>query len=272
MLQFMVRDLELAAIQSSYPSATNSANLQFVANLPTNPSNNTTIPADLLNPHAAFWQAPVANDKTRGDLAEVGYFVRWDTSQADVAKATLCRFFAQPGSTNYLIYDSVGGAAVNWLAPGTIGSVAPATKSKNFKGWFADNVIALWIRCLDSNGDPILANSQGTSFGNGYGFDSRQGYRYTNTATTVVTKRVPALPTAVDIALVTVDPRTAAKITPTVAASIQALYASINTPDNFGRDKSVPGSVAFFMDKLPEQIKSGAQVFTTRAYLNNSSK
>ena len=272
MLQFLVRDLEMATVPKSYPSSTNEANLQLVANLLTNPSNSTAIPTNLLNPHAAFWQAPIANSKTNGDIAEVGYFVRWDTSDANNPKAMLCRFFVEPGSSSFLIYGDSTGSAVNWLDTATIGLAAPATKAQNYKGWFADNVIALWIRCLDTSGNAIVSTASGTALNNGYGFDSRQGYRYTNSSSLVVSCPAPALPAAVDIALVTVDPNTALKITPAIFASIQTLYATANNPSNFGGAKTVSGSVAYFRDNLPSQIKPGAQVFTTRAYLKNASK
>ena len=272
MLQFIVRDLEMAAAQPPFPSSTNAANLQFIANVSTNANNATCIPAGLLNPHAAFWQAPVGNNKTKGDIAEIGYFVRWDTNQPSVPRATLCRFLVEPGNTNFVIYNSASGTATNWLDPAILSAVAPATKEMSYKGWFAENVIALWIRCLDVNGNAITANASGTAVNNGYGFDSRQGYRYTNSASLLITQRPPALPAAVDVALVTVDPRTASKITPEIQASIQALCATANAPANFWGGKSVPGSVAYFMDQLPTQIKPGTQVFTTRAYLKNASK
>jgi len=272
MLQFIVRDLELAAVHVPYPSSTNAANLQFIANISTNAHNATCIPAEFLNPHAAFWQAPVANVKTKGDIAEIGYFVRWDTSEPNAPKAMLCRFLVEPGNTNFVIYNSASGAAANWLDPAILSAVAPATRNLSYKGWFAENVIALWIRCLDVDGNAITANASGTSLNNGYGFDSRQGYRYTNSASVLTTQRAPALPAAVDIALVTLDSNTARKITPAIQATIQALCATANAPANFGRGKSVTGSVASFMDQLPAQIKPGAQVFTTRAYLKNASK
>ena len=34
-------------------------------------------------PQAAFWQAPVASDRSRGDMALVGYFVQWVSQFAD---------------------------------------------------------------------------------------------------------------------------------------------------------------------------------------------
>ncbi len=262
LLQFIARDLEMAALPSGYPaSATAAANLQFVANLSSNPANATAIPSDFLNPHAAFWQAPVSSDRQQGALAEVGYFIRWDTSQPGVAKAQLCRFQAIPSdAANFLIYGDSTGAAVNWLAPGILSAVAPASASTNYKGWIADNVIALWIRCLNSQGQPIVATASGTTLNGGYGFDSRQGF--TDPAGTRQ-HPAPALPPVVEITLVTVDARTALRI----AAPLRAVADS---PANFGKDRGTPGSLAYFLDQLPAPVKPGVEVFSTRVFLKNA--
>src|SRR5262245_51806336 len=59
-------------------------NLQFTLN-PTNVSE------EYRHPDALFWQAPVATDQTRGDLAQVGYFVRWDMETTpNNPRARLC--------------------------------------------------------------------------------------------------------------------------------------------------------------------------------------
>jgi len=256
LLQFIARDLEMAVRQLPYPQS-NAPNLHFVANEP------SLIPTTLLNPHAAFWQAPVAADRSKGDLAEIGYFVRWDTTtQPGTAKAQLCRFFVDPADdTHYRVYSSdEDGKPVNWLESATINQVAPATAPHGYRGWFADNVIALWLRCLDKHGDPILKTAAGTSLNGGCGFDSRQGFEITSTG---LKQTGPALPTSVEVVLVTVDDHLAKKIT-------APLLASPGSPENFWKDRTTTGSLAHFVAGLPPEIRPGVQVFSTRVVLKAS--
>ena len=256
LLQFIARDLEMATPQVPYPQ-TDGANLHFVANEP------TLIPAGLLNPHAAFWQAPIAADRSKGDLAEIGYFVRWDTtSQPGTAKAQLCRFAVDPAeSINYRIYSlKEDGEPANWLDADTLDRVASATAAQEYRGWFADNVIALWLRCLDDEGNPILKTAEGVELNNGYGFDSRRGFQVPSTG---VKQPPPRFPASIEIALVTVDAYTAQRIS-------QPLLANPDSPETFWMDKSTPGSLAHFIATLPPEVQPGVQVFSTRVVLKNS--
>ncbi len=260
LLQFIARDLEMATIPVPYPSLNSSAaNLQFVT------SSTNVIDSSILNPHAVFFQAPVASNRSRGDLAEIGYFVRWDTqSQPGTAKAQLCRFEVDPSdSQNYRIYaKNADGTPANWLDASTIDQVAPSTAAENYRGWFADNVIALWIRCLDSQGKPILKAASGTSLNGGYGFDSRQGYLSPSSG---AAQYAPALPASVEIVLVAVDAQTAKRIK-------SPIVATPGSPENFDKDQSTVGSLAHFVATLPDSVKPGVQVFSTRVYLKNSNR
>ncbi len=253
LLQNIARELQQAALPVGLPArqgaTANQANLQLLANISTNPSNNTEIPPALLNPHGIFWQAPIARSTSSGDLACVGYFVKWDTSGA-TPKAQLCRYFVDPSDTaNYLVYEQNGTVPVNWLS--NIGTVAPSTAS-DLQGWFADHVIAFWVRCLDEYGQPITRAADGSSLGNGYGFDSRQGYRDSQGKM----HPAPALPAAIDLAMVTLDQQTASHLKAPITASV-------GTPDTF------PQNIANFVNQLPDEIKKGAQVFSTRVHLQN---
>lgn len=256
LLQFIVRDLEMAMLQTPYPAA-KSPNLRFIANLP------GFIPEAILNPHAIFWQAPVAMNRSKGDLAEVGYFVRWDTtSLPGVAKAQLCRFMVDPSDVDhYQIYTStLDGLPVQWPEGGIIDRVAPATAAQDHRGWFADHVIALWVRCLDRAGNPILATADGSVLNGGYGYDSEQGYRSPALLTPWPT---PLLPASVEVVLVTVDARTAMRIaTPIVATptSPMVLWGS----------EDQAGSLAHFLAGIPPEIRSGVEVFSTRVSLKNA--
>jgi hypothetical protein len=251
LLQNIGREMQQATlpVPSRLGSSASQANLQFIANVSDNANNNTEIPTDVLNPHGVFWQAPIARDTSAGDLALVGYFVKWDTS-GDTPKAQLCRYFVNPSnSVDYLIYKDSGGIPVNWLS--NIGTVAPSTTT-DLSGWFADHVIAFWVRCLDEYGQPITQTADGTLLQNGYGFDSRQGYRDSQGRVHLA----PALPAAVDLAMVTLDQQTAARLK-------NALPASVGSPANFQQD------ISRFVSGLPDEIRKGAQVFSTRVNLQN---
>jgi len=256
LLQFMARDLEMARVRAPYPGE-EGANLQFVISDP------GRIGAGLLNPHAGFWQAPVAMDRSRGEMAEVGYFVRWDTtSEPGTARARLCRLLVDPAETAlYRIYSSdADGVPAQWPDETILDTIASADATDEYRGWFADDVIALWLRCLDRNGAPIVRTAAGDAIGGGWGFDSRKGYTLGGTGGT---RAAPALPASVEIVLVSVDARTARRITaPVVAAP--------GSPADFWKDETTPGSLAHFLAGLPEAIKPGVQVFTTRVDLRNA--
>lgn len=254
LLHFMARELQAARQPVPMPSATNAANLQMVASLPANAANATVIPGENLCPHALFWQAPAAQNTSMGNIASVGYFIRWDaTSQPGRAKPILSRFFVGPSdAANFQIYDQTGTVANNWLS--VLPTVAPATPP-DYQGWLSDNVIALWIRFLDAEGQPITQNAAGQTMN--YAFDSRQGYR---SPATGQIHPAPAYPPCVEIALVTVDSKTLEKIqTPLVPVT--------TTPADFDKGAATTGSVRYFVDQLPKEIKAGARIFSTRVYL-----
>lgn len=254
LLQNIARELQQATLPIERPalqsaSASQAANLQFIANISDNAANNTEIPANLMNPHAVFWQAPIARDTSAGDLACIGYFVKWDTTGTQ-PRAQLCRYFVDPSSPDYLIYQQGSdGRAANWLS--NISAVAPSTAT-DLQGWFADHVIAFWVRCLDEYGQPITQTASGVTIQGGYGFDSRQGYRDSQGRV----HPAPALPAAVDIAMVTLDQRTATRLrTP--------ITVTVGSPADFQQD------IASFVAGLPDEIRTGAQVFSTRVKLQN---
>lgn len=152
-------------------------NLQFIVNPPT-----SQVGAAYQNSDCVFWQAPLATDSTYGDIAEVGYFVKWQ----DVAKIVngnvvstdkvpmLCRFFVNPSTTgsdgsltlnpDYLIFDEQD--SNKWLSDAMIDHIAPADIGNGYKGLFCENVVGLWIRCYGLDGQELPRN-----------FDSRKGYQ-----------------------------------------------------------------------------------------------
>lgn len=271
-LDYINRDLGAAALPAArgmtYGSPTAqpdspNLNLQFLAN----PSQLTA--ATFLNPHALFWQAPIASVTTHGNLAEVGYFVRWDESNPNNPRAMLCRFFVNPGDTNYLIYSS----PTNWLSDSILNSAAPGVKdtttpANSYKGWFADNVIGLWARCLDSRGNPVTNSALNSAYAN-YAYDSRKGYRY-QVGTNVVIKSggpsigttnqiLATLPASVEVALVILDSQAASRLTQ------KPVYTnSPPTATSFWTD------INGFVSNLPAPVRSGARIYSTRVTLKNA--
>ena len=201
-----------------------SPNLQFVQN-----------PASVTAryPSALFWQAPVATDSSSGDLAEIGYFVRWVTS-GSVPRAQLCRFFVNQGGANYLIDTNAA-----WVTDALLQTVAPADSASGYVGLFADNVIGFWARCLKSDGTEIAA------------------------ANTLYDSRVThALPASVEISLVLIDGPSASRMTAALQTQLVALCSSaVNAADFLKKIQADPGL---------KSISPGARAYTSQIFLENS--
>lgn len=188
---FMERDLAMAVLpiaetRSAAPAGTQAQSLQFVID--------PDLGAAYNHRDSLFWQAPVAADASRGDLAEVGYFVRWEGTTA-----LLCRLLVNPTDTaNYKIY----GASLwsDWLSPGLLDALAPGTAAgtRKYLGLFAENVLALWAQPYDADGVALALP-----------YDSRASRK---------------LPASVDISLVVLDDTTAKRITSRTALQVQGLY------------------------------------------------
>ena len=231
----MARDLRFATLPPD-PSATN---FQLVIN-----------PAGLggkyLLPQAAFWQAPVASDRSRGNMALVGYFVQWvkeDDASGPVPK--LCRLLVD---TNYLLQKPS-----DFVSDALIASNAPATKASGYAGQLAENVLGLWMRPLDQDKKPILNDAKAEAFPPGK-FDSSRGYTVgiTNGAGALVTKVLaPALPASLEVALVAVDARTAKRLS----------ERATEKPDPASTD--MWGDVNAFYNRLPPEVKQGARIYST---------
>ncbi|MEI9997965.1 MAG: prepilin-type N-terminal cleavage/methylation domain-containing protein [Verrucomicrobiota bacterium] len=126
LLNFLARDIAKAMLPLSL---TSQASLQFVINPPALSGSGYN------NRDNIFFQAPVAVDERAGELAEVGYFVQWQTGPAS---AQLCRFFVNPtDAANYLIYTS----PTAWLTSDVVKNVAPGTSASSYQGLLAENVI-----------------------------------------------------------------------------------------------------------------------------------
>ncbi len=244
------RDIQSALLPAN---RSNTANLQFVVN-----------PTGLGTSYSArdsiFFQAPVVVGSTSGDIAEVGYFVQWDLTTASNPRARLCRFYVNSSdTTNFLIYSNPAA----WITPQAIINVASATRSTTppYQGLLAENVVGLWITCLDPYGYPITLEASGTAFpvsGSGSAFDSRLGY--TDSAGTV--HAVCSLPAAVDISFIIIDGTTASRVNPTLHSAINTLVQSTSSASAFFTQAQTTTGLA--------SIRSAFQPFSLRVHLVNS--
>ncbi len=216
---FIANELESALLPLNRTS-TNS--LQLVVNPP-------GISTQISHRDSIFWQSPLAVDQVLGDVAEIGYFVRWDTqTNPQNPRAVLCRFFvnltsrdpatgAITANPNFLISSQPN----TWLSDTLLDRVAPANATNNYLGLFAENVIGMWVRCLDSGGQVITAS--GTTF------NSRTGY----TDSLLGARAACALPTMIDLSLVLIDARSAIRVGPAEMAAITGLVDTSTNADAF---------------------------------------
>jgi type II secretory pathway pseudopilin PulG len=231
----MARDLRFAAA----PINPASTNFQFVIN-PANLSTNYKLP------QAVFWQAPVASDRSRGDMALVGYFVQWVTEtngSATNSAPKLCRLLID--STNFQFQkpsDSVNDAL--------IANNAPANKASGYEGQLAENILGLWMQALDQARRPITANASNVAFGSGE-FDSSQGYQAVlpNGNNPVPYTFDRALPASVEVAVIAVDARTARRLTGSERPG--------------ARTGNMTNDVNTFYTNLPQGIRQGARIYST---------
>ena len=252
-VEFMSNELQSALLPVNRPTQTG---IQFVVN----PAAITS--GTFNNRDSVFWQTPQATDQTQGDVAEVGYFVRWDATVSSNPRPILCRFFVNPGDTNFLIYST--DPDTPWLSKKMLDAVAPGIKSndplKNYLGLFAENVLGLWVTALDPIGQPITLDATGANITGS--FDSRMGYKYTDSNGATQIQSACSLPAAIDLGLVTLDSRSAKRITPGLQAKIQTLAATSASAQAFVA--SAQSDPAF----LP--IIQGLRYFQTKVFLQNS--
>lgn len=221
---FIGQELRSATLPINLNAA--APNLQFVRN----PS---SIGTTNNHPSSLFWQAPVATDDAYGDLAEIGYFVRWDKS-GSVPSARLCRFFVNPSSTNYLI-----NANANWVTDQLLQDVAPADASSGYVGLFAENVIGLWARFFQADGMEIGVAKDS--------YDSRV---------------TPKLPASVEISVMLLDSHSAAHLT--TAAQERLSTLTDNTASAADCQTQIQS------DPSLKSISQGVRTYTTRVFLENS--
>lgn len=178
---------------------------------------------------AIFWHAPLATETTYGDVASVGYFVRWDEKSEqddgglEPPRPVLARYFVNPsivssGGTvkpnpDFKIFTEPD----NWVSASMIELIAPAVKGRRndppanrYRGLFADNVLGLWARSYRLDGTELPRT-----------FDSRDGYKaiFNSTNTQGFNQQWPEqryLPARVQISLLQIDSKTANRLEPIV--------------------------------------------------------
>jgi hypothetical protein len=183
-----------------------------------------------------------------------------------------------PNSSDYLIYRNSSSWSPNaWLSDAILNSAAPGVKdtanpASSYKGWFADNVIGIWARPLDPQGNVITKTALNSPLLN-YAYDSRKGYRYTATSGTktatviksgfnsagTIYQILATLPASVEIAIVILDSSSAALLT-----KKPSYPATAPTADSFWKD------ISTFVDSLPEPVRRGARVYSSRITLENA--
>jgi len=245
-VDFIGKELRSAALPVYRDVLSGKADLQFILNP-------TEVSATLKNPHALFWQAPVATDTGHGALAQLGYFVRWNGN-----KPMLCRLFINPDNGNYQIYDEdkIG----SWMNEG-ISNVATPTVQNGWIGLFAENVLGFWARCLDRNGQPI------TQSGGAGLFDSRASYS-SNLDGETATYQAPVLPFSVEISIVMVDSRAASRFNANVKAAVMDL---VQRPDTLNAATFIEAlKTESSQDKNLLPVLRSAVPYQIQIYLENS--
>ncbi|XHR30568.1 MAG: type II secretion system protein J [Chthoniobacteraceae bacterium] len=242
-----------AALLPLYPDDTSNRSLQFVLNP-------AAFTESYKNGDALFWQAPVANDTTYGDIAEVGYFVKWLTGTSSPVPV-LCRFFVEPAAPSATSYYNIYKSPDNWLNQTTVDAVAPATSDRYFAGLFSENVVAIWFRCLDGQG----------SVYKGRAFDSRNGAQDSS-------GKLQRLPSAVQVSFVVLDSRTAARLTAAIMTDLITLSGSVADEIDNNKDGSSDATLSpaeqFVSEAMAKprlkSIAHGLKAHTTAVSLINA--
>jgi len=219
LLECIGRDLEATVFPFNASSTTS---LRFQQN-----------PASLrsggyLNPNALFWQtAWNGTSSTNGDIADVGYFVKWVIDSTGMAHGTLCRMGIPPTSADSIFQSqTLNASLLNKYAPGLADTVPGSSTA--YKGLMADNVLGLWIILYD-----------------------RKMVRLTSPYDSRTTSRRPAY---ADISIAVLDPQ--------IARRINSSNLGLMITDHYAGPTVTNATV--FVSQLPASIRAGAQAFETR--------
>lgn len=233
-------------------------------------------PEFLLNPpgftangSSIFWS--VRNESSLGGNMLVGYLLRWEATP-EGPTPRFCRVSFNPNDAES-IKQTLQGASANstWVNSILIDSNAPGVQGQGYQGWISDNILAFYARALDPQMNPITnyarglsgpavnTSSQSVTFAasangsaTGGAFDSLRGYQYTRQGDNVMVNRFgPALPAAVELAVVTAPP------------SAIKLLQSVPAPVLSGNASAMWTDVASFISSLPEPVRQAARTHST---------
>jgi prepilin-type N-terminal cleavage/methylation domain-containing protein len=233
---------------------------EFLLNPPGFTANGTSI----------FWS--VRNESSLGGNMLVGYLLRWETASG-VALPRFCRVSFDPNDAES-IKQTLQGSSLNatWINAGSINQNAPGVQAQGYQGWISDNILAFYARALDPQMNPITNYARGlsgpavntssqnatfttsaTGSATGGAFDSLKGYQYTrqDDVNVVVNRFGPALPAAVELAVVTAPP-----------SAIKQLQ-SVPAPVLSGNASAMWTDVASFISSLPEPVRRAARTHST---------
>lgn len=213
-------------------------NLHFVLNP-------TMVPQDYQNPSAMFWQVPLATDMTQGDVAEVGYFIRWDHDESPGnPRAKLCRFFVNPTDiNNYQIYKNrqwLSGSIIDAVAPAHNRSDSSTGEKAGYRGLLAENVIGFWARCARKGSDGRNLDTT---------WDSRKSDTW-------------GLPNYVEISFATLDEDSASRVGDAEQQEIvNAVAQAVDAHEFLKQQQTLPTAPAYLR---------GLRAFSTIVYLENA--
>ncbi len=230
------------------------------------------------NPHTLFWQAP-GRDGFAGS-ALVGYALKWETRPDGSPVPVLRRLQSDTGRMFKELADAASNLLISpgatWASQPLLASLAPASTASAYKGWMADFIIALWVRPLDPNGNPIIntarqitgvtavatnnglpASTLGNATASVGSFDSKLGYQYSSPP---IDRFAPALPAAIEIAIVTLPPSMLKRIT----GPLRPDAAQGANSGTFWAD------IEAYVADLPDSVRSAAKTYSTIVPLNGS--
>jgi hypothetical protein len=251
------------------------------------------VPDDYRNADAVFWTAPLATETSFGEIAEIGYFVRWIEPDKDslrkgitAPRPALCRFFVNPSTEDtkaaptstqplerkpmlknpdFMIYATNPAA---WLSPTLIDRLAPA-KAPTYAGLFGENVVGLWVKAYGLDGKILKRSfySLPTSPA-----DTNVGYVWNRPYVDLTGKQQTKperayLPARVQISIAQVDSHTVQRLDP-VAQEIRKLTREstvVDAGEFMDRVRKLAGQNRAVGALLP-----GLRTYTTEVQLENA--
>lgn len=282
-LDLISRDLSQAVVSPRLQFIQNPGSLNSLLTSPTTQVNNS---------EGLFWQSVCSGDSL-GNLCEVGYYLTHRTDSKGVEHFELCRFLVPPSdptqpitapapNPSYHIYDSPSPAYYNTSATTIMppwinlnGKTLDPTRTdfEYYSSVVSDGVVGFWIRCLDSNGDPIpwlssplTPNGDTTAApiiynSKAYFQSSVPGqpgsFKYTKTGNYAQGDQLPA---AVELTIIMVDSRTLER-KPTIPPIPSATDPS-----------QIPIAISQMNQDLVTKKIQAARTFSTRVVLRNSAQ